>query len=73
MMAEGVEKQEEDHDQCLFSICSESTTTVSLLGQISTWPFLAERVATSLFTRYSLNDPVQKHHQLRRILKPEEA
>jgi len=28
-----------DHDQCLFSICSESTTTVSLPGQISTWPF----------------------------------
>jgi hypothetical protein len=61
-----------DHDPCLFSICSESTTTVSLPGQISTWPSLVEHVATSLCTGYSLNDPVQKDQQLRRNL-PEEA
>jgi hypothetical protein len=55
-------------------ICRESTTTVSLPGQISTWHFLlGEHVATSLCTGYSLNDPIQKHHQLRRNLKPEEA
>jgi hypothetical protein len=45
----------------------------SFPGQISTWPFLGEHVATSLCTGYSLNDPVQKHHQLRRNLKPDEA
>jgi len=66
-------KQEEEiMINVYFQFVVNQQQQLASLDKFQLGPFLGKRVASSLCTGYSLNDPVQKHHQLRRNL-PQEA